>query len=501
MHTPPAHPAAAPAADPRYKWKAFIAIAIAFVTQVTSMSMVFVALSSIADDYGVTLRAVAWVVVAQALTISALMMPMGRLADIIGWKRVHLGGLALFGSGALLTAVAPTFAVLILARVVMATGAAMGQSVGTAMVVAVFPPAERGTAIGSQTTAVSIGGASGPILGGLVLQVLPWEALFWLLIPPCAIAFVAGYRVLDDRRVNQPRSAPRPPFDVAGAALSAAAIALLVATINNPLALSWTSPAMLGSAAVSIALVAAFIRCESRHRAPMIDLRMFADRALSASVVTRFLGFLGSTITLLLMPIYLISARGLEEAAAGSILFLGSLGMGIAAQASGRLSDRFGPRHFALAGFAVMVGTALSLASLTSSTPFPVIMVALFVNGLAQGMWNVPNNTMIMSAIAPDRLGVVGALSNLTRNVGNVVGQAVASGVVVTVMAARGFDVPLSRIATIPGAADAFMGGWRLAYLLASAFVGLALTLTLVTPRPATRPLDRPEPERASARG
>lgn len=119
------------------------------------MSMVFVALPSIADDFGITLRAVSWVVVAQALIISALMMPIGRLADIVGWRRVHLGGLLLFGGGAILTA---------LARIVMAAGAATGQSVGTAMVVSVFPPSQRGKAIGSQTTALSIGGASGPIV-------------------------------------------------------------------------------------------------------------------------------------------------------------------------------------------------------------------------------------------------------------------------------------------------------------------------------------------------
>ena len=100
---------------------------------------------------------------------------MGRLADIVGWRRVHVTGLVLFGAGAVLTALAPSFPLLIVARIVMAAGNAMGQSVGTAMVVAVFPPRERGMAIGSQTTAVAIGGASGPIVGGLTLQVLPWR--------------------------------------------------------------------------------------------------------------------------------------------------------------------------------------------------------------------------------------------------------------------------------------------------------------------------------------
>ena len=138
--TPPSAPFVE--TDPTDKWKAFTAIGISFFTQVMSMSMVFVALSSIADDYGVTLRAVTWVVIAQALTISALMMPMGRLADMVGRRRVHLIGLAFFGSGAVFTALAPTFGLLIVARIVMAIGNSMGQSVGTAMVVSVFPERE-----------------------------------------------------------------------------------------------------------------------------------------------------------------------------------------------------------------------------------------------------------------------------------------------------------------------------------------------------------------------
>ena len=174
--------------DNAYKWKAFAAIAIAFTTMVMSMSMVFLALSAIAEDYGVTLRSVTWVVIAQALTISALMMPMGRLADIVGRKKIHLTGLVLFAAGALFTAFAPTFGLLIVARIVMATGNAMGQSVGMAMVISVFPDNERGKAIGSQTTAVAVGGSLGPIIAGLVLQVAPWETLFLMMLPPIMIS-------------------------------------------------------------------------------------------------------------------------------------------------------------------------------------------------------------------------------------------------------------------------------------------------------------------------
>ena len=213
MTPPDAADPADPTFDDAHKWRAFGVIAISFVTMVMSMSMVFVALAAIADDFGVTLGAVSWVVIAQGLTICALMMPMGRLADMIGWKRVHLIGLALFAGGAIFVAIAPTFELLIVARVVMAVGNAMGQSVGTAMVVSVFPPHERGKAIGSQTTAVAIGGVSGPILGGLILEVLPWEALFYLLVIPIAIAFIGGYLVLDESKMRPAPRGERAPFD------------------------------------------------------------------------------------------------------------------------------------------------------------------------------------------------------------------------------------------------------------------------------------------------
>ena len=444
---------------------------------VMSMSMVFVALSAIADDFGITLRAVTWVVVAQALTISALILPMGRLADIVGWRRVHLTGLVLFGAGAVLTALAPSFPLLIGARIVMAAGNAMGQSVGTAMVVAVFPPRERGMAIGSQTTAVAIGGASGPIVGGLALQVLPWEALFLMLVVPIAIAFVAGYIFLDERRLNQFRDETRPPFDWGGAVLSALAIILLVLVINNPLAVSWLSPLTLGGLAVVALLLASFVRWELRSASPMIELGLFRNSVFSLAVLTRLLGFMGTTATRFLMPIYLISLRGLEEGAAGGVLFLISFGMGIAAQASGQLSDRFGSRPFTVLGFVVVVATSLPMAFFTADTSLTLVMLVLFVNGLGMGLWNVPNNSVIMGSVPLSSLGVVGAFTNLTRNVGNATGQAIASGIVVAVMAANGFDVPLSDIADSAGARDAFVEGWRAAYFLVVAFSAVGLLL------------------------
>lgn len=464
------------------KWRAFGAIGISFFTMVMSMSMVFVALESIADDFNVTLRTVAWVVIAQALTISALMMPMGRLADIIGRKKVHLIGLTFFAGGAIFTAVAPMFGLLIFARVVMAIGNAMSQSVGTAMVISVFPPEERGKAIGSQTTAVAIGGAVGPAIAGIMLQFFAWEALFWMLVPPIAIAFMASYFILDESVVSQ--RAPgreRQSFDWIGALLSALAIIVGVVLINNPFRESWTSPLMLGGIVAFFALMGGFIMWELRISSPMLQLRMFNNLVFSMAVTTRYVGFLGTTAVRFLMPIYLISLRGLEEISAGGILLLQSVGMAIAAQSAGRLSDRFGERPFGIAGFALLVITGIAFVLTTESTELWLVTVVLLANGLAMGLWGVPNNSVIMGSVPRSTYGIVGAFTNLTRNVGNVTGQAVASAIVAGIMAAQGFDIPLSDIDVVPGAGDSFIDGWKVAFTLVTAFSALGLLLSFIT--------------------
>ncbi|MCP4226340.1 MAG: MFS transporter, partial [Actinomycetia bacterium] len=317
--------------DTTYKWKAFGAVGLFFLTSVLAFAMVFLTLPAIADDFGVTLRDASWVVIAYTLTITALLLPMGRLADLIGRRRIHLLGLIVFAIGTLLVAVAPSFQALIAARVVMGVGDAMAQSVATGILVSVFPKRERGKAIGSQTTAVAVGAAVGPIFTGLVLQVLPWRALFALLLVLVVVAFIAGVIFLDEEKLSTVTH-QRQPFDWLGAALSVPAVVLLVVVINNPLDLAWSSLLMLVLIVVIVVLFTAFIRWELRSAAPMFDLRFFKIRVFALGVAARFVGFMAATTIYFLMPIFVISFRQMSEGRAGTVLFLNSVGLGVMAQ-------------------------------------------------------------------------------------------------------------------------------------------------------------------------
>lgn len=476
--TLPADQTDVPAAN---KWVAFTAIGIAFFTMVASMGMVFIALSQIADTFQITLRSASWIVIVQGLTISAFMLPMGRFADIIGRKKVHLIGLIFFASGSVFTALAPSFGLLILARIVTAIGNSMGQSVGTAMVLSVFPARERGKAIGAQTTSVAIGGAMGPVIAGIVLQFLPWQSLFLILTIPIGIAFIAGYFILDEKVLSQQGSGIKPSFDWMGAIVSGVMIIIVVILINNPFDVAMISATILGGIISAVLLLAFFIRWELRSSSPMLDLRMFKNVMFSMAIATRFLGFLGTTTVRFLMPIYLISLRNIEEAAAGGILFLTSLGMAAAASSSGRMGDKIGERRFTVVGFVMLIGTAVAFMMFSSETSFWIVSLVLLVNGISMGLWGVPNNSTILGSVSKESFGVVGALTNLTRNVGNVAGQAIASAVVVGVMVANGFDIPLSDITGNKMASDSFMNGWRYAYMLVTVFSLMGLALAIMT--------------------
>ena len=476
--------------DTTYKWRAFAAIAVYFITAVLSFTMVFLALPAIADDFDVTLRAASWVVIIHALTISALLLPLGRLADLIGRRRIHLLGLVVFAAGALGSAAAPSLWALIGARVVMAVGDAMSQSVSTGILVSVFPPSERGKAIGGQTTAVAAGAAAAPIFTGLILQVLPWRGLFALLVLPLGFAFVAGRRFLDEERLTPDAAAdePTPPFDRIGALLSGTAMILLILVVNNPLELAWRSVAVGVAAVVVVGLIVAFVRWELRVPHPMLQLGFFRGRLFALSVSARLVGFMGAAAIYILVPIFIVSFRGLSETTAGLMLFLNSIGLGVTAQTAGRLSDRFGTRPFMITGFTLMALTSLVFATFDATTALWVVAVTSLLNGVATGAWNPPNNATILGSVSSADYGVIGAFTNLTRNIGSVIGQAGMAAVVTLVMVNQGFDVPLGEIADTAGSGGAFVDGWKVAYWMATGASLVALILTITAPRPQRTP-------------
>jgi len=461
------------------KWRAFGAIGTSFVVIVLSTTMSFVLLPAIAEDFDVTLGAVGWVVIVESLIIAAMLLPMGGVADGLGRRRVLVAGLAVFGAGSVLTGAAPAFGLLIAARIVMSIGNAMVQSVGTGLVVASFPPGERGVALGAQTTAVAVGAAMGPLLGGFALEVTSWRSLFLFMAVPTALSVVAALAYLpNDVDVQSPAGS----VDVRGGVLSALAVVALVVTISNPFGVAWLSLATLAGAVVFVGLIWWFIRWELAHASPMLQLRLFVLQTFRSAVLVRFVGFTASTLVVLLFPVYLLSVRGLTSGLVGVILSLTALGLGLSAQLSGRLYDAIGPRIPTLVGLVIQGVMMLVLLGATRGTSPWLLAGLAFAIGVGQSMWNVPNNAAMMGSTSADSLGVVGAFTNVTRTMGNVIGQALGAAVVAGVMVADGFDIPLGDLPDVVGAADSFLGGWRVAFVIGVALLGATAVIAVGLP-------------------
>ena len=456
------------------KWQAFTAIAITFITIVFATAFAFLALPRIAEDFEVTLSTVGWVVIIESLVIAALLLPLGGLADLLGDKRVLSIGVAVFGLGALFTGLSPTFAILIAARVVMAIGNALVQSVATGILVAVFPNEERGLALGAQTTAVAVGSASAPLLGGIGLDALSWNTIFLLLAIPSALSLAAVLVLIPNHQLREVTSDRT--FDRWGSVLSALAVATLVVTISNPFSLPWLSPGIIGGGLAAVALLTMFIRWELRVEHPLLELRLFGERVFRTAVAIRGFGFLASSTTTLLLPVFLLSFRQISAVSAGVIIALVAAGLGVGAHYAGRLYDRIGPRIPTIIGLVLQIVVSLGFAFSTDTTPLVLIGAGSAVGGVGVALWNVTNNGAMLGATPPAFLGVGGAFTNVTRTIGSVVSQALAAAIVTGVMASRGFDIPLGELADTPGAGQAFNAGWRVAYLVAAA-VSAALIL------------------------
>ena len=232
------------AGSPSFKWYAFTAMAVGIFASVVDHGSVGVALPSIAIHFHADIPSVQWLMIGFAMTIIALLLPMGRLADLIGAKRVYLMGSVVIIAGSLIAGTSTDLVVLIVARLVQGTGAAMTQGTGMAIVIGAFPPAERGKAIGLIMTMVGTGAVAGPALGGFLVDAFGWRAVFFATIPMVLASVALALAVLpgggDVRRV---RSTQATRFDWLGAVLSSTALLALLLGISNAHRVGWTSPA------------------------------------------------------------------------------------------------------------------------------------------------------------------------------------------------------------------------------------------------------------------
>ena len=460
-----------------YKYWVFGALAIGIFASVVDHGSVNIALPSIAAKFQTDLPTIQWVVIIYALTISALLLPMGRFSDLIGRKRVYIAGMVVLALGAVLAGISPSLETLFPARILQGVGAAMTQGTGMAIITSAFPANEKGRAIGLYMTMVGVGAIAGPAIGGIVVDTFGWRVVFFLTLPLVVIGTAATVWVL--RGLPEIRETLGARFDWLGAALSTGVLVTLLLAMTTGNRAGWLSPLILGAFAGAAAMLATFIWWELRSSAPMLDLRLFKGKTFSFGVSAAFLTFLGSSAAMFLMPFYLQNVLGYSPKTAGFIVVPGALCMAVLGSVSGVLSDRFGWRPFTVGGLACSATGLLILSQITESSPLWMVVPAMMLMSSGMGIFYSPNSSSVMNAVGQAKYGVVSGFLNLVRNAANVSSIAIATIIVTTTMNSMGFEPSLEAVRDgAEGVGHAFTTGLRYAFLAMTGWILIAMTIS-----------------------
>jgi len=459
----------------RYPWYVLGSVCVGMVMTTFDFGALNAAYPTLAAAFDVPAAVIGWVGISYSLTLASLLAVFGRLADLVGRKRVYLLGLVVYLGGAVAASLAPHLLWLVGSRVLCGVGAAMLVANSLAIIGTHFPAQRRGLAIGAVETAVAVGLALGPVIGGMLAERLGWRALFLGSWPAGLLGLLVGFVVLQE----PPRAGPRVRFDLPGAALFAMGVAALLLGLTLGATAGWRAPQVLAAFAVAAVLLPAFVAVERRVAQPMIALALFRHPVFAAANAAKVCCYAAFMSAMFLVPFYLERALGLLPSQVGAALAPIPLALSVSALAMGALSDRVGPRPLCVAGLlGGAVGTAL-LARLHPAGGYPAVGISLLVLVFGLGTFIAPNDSAILGAAPRDQLGVASGILALTRSLGMILGLALAG----TGLSAR----QAAHLASGASADAAFLAAFQdvFAGLVALCLLGAALSLVGGSPRAA----------------
>ncbi|AZC38754.1 MFS transporter [Pseudomonas chlororaphis] len=438
-------------------------------------SIANVGLPTLVQAFGASFQQVQWVVLAYLLAMTALIVSVGRLGDLLGRRRLLLAGILLFTLASMLCAVAPTLGMLIAARALQGVGAAIMMALTLALVGETVSKARTGSAMGLLGTMSAIGTALGPSLGGVLIAGFGWQALFLVCVPLGGLTCALAYRCLP--AAGQARDLERGAFDPLGTLL----LAFTLLAYGLAMTLGRGHFGLLNVGLLVVALLAAglFVWVEARVAAPLIRLALFRDAALSGSLAMSALVSTVMMATLVVGPFYLAHGLGLETFAVGLAMSLGPCVTALSGVPAGRIADQFGVQPMILAGLGAMALGCLMLALLPASLGIGGYLGPMVITTLGYATFQTANNTAVMSDVGAEQRGVISGLLNLSRNLGLITGASLMGAV---------FAAVAGDLST--ASAEAVASGMGFTFVLATGLVLMALLAALLSQQRRWRTLD-----------
>ncbi|HEX9936679.1 MAG TPA: MFS transporter [Longimicrobium sp.] len=458
---------------PSVQW-GLASLSLSMLLSSLGTSIANVGLPTLAQAFDASFQQVQWVVLAYLLAITTLVVSAGRLGDLVGRRRLLLAGILVFTVASVLCGAAPTLGLLIAARAAQGLGAATMMALTLAFVGETVPKAKTGSAMGLLGTMSAIGTALGPSLGGVLISGLGWRAMFLVNVPLGMVTLLLAGRFL-------PADGPRPKteragFDSVGTLLLAVSLAAyaLAMTIGRG-SFGVLNLALLLAAGFGIGL---FVRAEAKAPSPLIQLALFRDPVLSASLAMGALVMTVLMATLVVGPFYLSRALRLDAALVGIVMSAGPLVAAFTGVPAGRIVDRLGARRTTLVGLIGVAAGSFALSMMPAALGIAGYLAPMVVITAGYALFQTANNTAVLTNVRPDQRGVLSGMLTLSRNLGLITGASVMGAVFA--LASGTTDITTAR-------PEAVAAGMRTTFAVAALLIVIALGIAAGSRAVATR--------------
>ncbi len=381
-------------------------------------SAVNLALPSIGKEFSLNAVTLNWIISSYMLTTSMLLLPAGRAGDILGRRKVFTAGMAVFTISMILLTFTPGIRWLISARILQGIGGAMMFGTNMAILTSVFPPGERGRAMGINVTAVYIGLASGPFLGGLLTRYLGWRSIFALLVPMGIISLI----LIRTKMKREWAEAKGESFDWTGSIIYGISMAALMYGFSRlPSVEGWAITA------TGVVLMPLFIMWEKKAVHPLFDVTLIShNRIFAFSSLAALIHYAATSAIGFFLSLFLQYIKDLGPREAGFVLMSWPLTMALFSPAAGKLSDKYNPGMLASTGMGITSAGLIMLCFLNEQTPVASIVAILVIMGVGFSLFSSPNSNAIMSSVEKRQLGNASGMLGTMRNVGQTLSMAIA---------------------------------------------------------------------------
>jgi EmrB/QacA subfamily drug resistance transporter len=462
-------------AEENKKWWTLAAVAFGLFMIMLDNTVVNVALPSIERDLHMSIASLEWIVTAYALVFASLLVTGGKLADLLGRRRIFVVGLVVFTLSSLACGLAPSAGFLIGARAVQGVGAALMNPATLSIITATFPPRQRGTAIGIWAGVSALALAIGPLAGGLIVDNINWNWIFFVNVP-VGVAGVVASRIFitESRDTSHEQSVDVPGLVTSGAGLFALTYALIEGNRHG-----WSSPEIVGLFAASALLLAAFVLVEHRQRLPMLDLSLFRNPSFTGANIVALLVSLGMFGVFFYVSLYVQNVLGYSPTKAGAIFLPMTLLIIIVAPFAGRASDRVGSRWLMGGGMALLGVSLLFYQRAGVHSDFWTLLPAMIIGGIGMASTMSPMTSAAMGAVPVDKAGVGSGVLNSFRQVGGALGIAAMGAILASYL----HVAPRS-----PLGKQEYVDGMHAALLVSAGivFAGAIVAILLVHVKPQT---------------